>query len=78
MIKSGYVMGVVQNHFYHALKVITLRKKIVFEKINLLGNSVHLDRQNDVKFNNYVPLSYSADIDDFPMTYENFMNALEI
>ena len=44
-------MGVVQNHFYHALKVITLRKKIFFEKINLLCNSVHLDRQNDVKFN---------------------------
>ena len=26
----------------------------------------------------YVPLSYSADIDDFAMTYGNFMNALEI
>ena len=26
-------------------------KKIFFEKINILGNSVHLDRQNDVKFN---------------------------
>ena len=25
----------------------------------------------------YVPLSYSADIDDFAMTYGNFMNALE-
>ena len=75
MIKSGYVMGVVQNHFYHAVKVITLRKNLFFEKINLLCNSVHLDRQNEVQ---YVPLSYSADIDDFVMTYENFMNALEI
>ena len=44
-------MGVVQNHFYHAVKVITLRKNLFFEKINLLSNSVHLDRQNDVKFN---------------------------
>ena len=26
----------------------------------------------------YVPLSYSADIDDFAMTYDNIMNALEI
>ena len=78
MIKSGYVMGIVRNHFYHAVKVITLRKNLFFEKINLLCNSVHLDRQNDVKFNNYVPLSYSADIDDFAMTYGNFMNALEI
>ena len=76
MIKSGYVMGVVQNHFYHAVKVITLRKNLFFEKIKLLCNSVHLDRQNDVKFN--VPLSYSADIDDFAMTYGNFMNALKI
>ena len=77
MIKSGYVMGVVQNHFYHAVKVITLRKNLFFEKINLLCNSVHLDRQNDVKFN-MCPLSYSADIDDFAMTYGNFMNALKI
>ena len=44
-------MGVVQNNFYHAVKVITLQKNIFFEKINLLCNSVHLDRQNDVKFN---------------------------
>ena len=70
-------MGAVQNHFYHAVKVITLRKNLFFEKINLLFNSVHFDRQNDVKFN-YVPLSYSAGIDDFAMTYGNFMNALEI
>ena len=77
MIKSGYVMGVVQNHFYHVVEVITLRKKVIFENINLLWNSGHLDRQNDVKAN-YVPLSYSADIDDFAMTYRNVMNALEI
>ena len=70
-------MGVVQNHFYHAVKVITLRKNLFFEKINLLRNSVHLDRQNDVKFNMF-RLSYSADIDDFAMTYGNFMNALKI
>ena len=44
-------MGVVQNHFYHAVKVITIRKNLFFEKIILLCNSVHLDRQNDVKFN---------------------------
>ena len=44
-------MGVIQNHFYHAVKVITLRKNLFSEKINLLCNSVHLDRQNDVKFN---------------------------
>ena len=44
-------MGVVQSYFYHAVKVITLRKNFIFEKINLLCNSVHLDRQNDVKFN---------------------------
>ena len=44
-------MGVVQNHFYHAVKVITLPKNLFFEKINLLCNSVHLDRQSDVKFN---------------------------
>ena len=49
--KSGYVMGVGQNHFYHAVMVIILRKNLFFEKINLLCNSVHLDRQNDVKFN---------------------------
>ena len=44
-------MGAVQNHFYHAVKVITLRKNLFFKKINLLCNNVHLDRQNDVKFN---------------------------
>ena len=44
-------MGVVQSHFYHAIKVITLRKNLFFEKINLLCNSVHFDRQNDVKLN---------------------------
>ena len=44
-------MGVVQNHFYHAVKVIPLRENLFFEKQNLLCNSVHLDRQNDVKFN---------------------------
>ena len=33
------------------LNVITFRKNLFFEKINLLCNSVHLDRQNDVKFN---------------------------
>ena len=38
-------MRVVQNHFYHTVKVITLRKKLFFEKINLLCNSVHLDRK---------------------------------
>ena len=77
MIKSGYVMGVVQNHFYHAVKVITLRKNLFKKKINLPCNSVHLDRQNECKVQ-YVPLSYSADIDDFAMTYGNFMNALKI
>ena len=44
-------MRVEQNHFYHAVKVITIPKNLVFEKINLLCNSVHLYRQNDVKFN---------------------------
>ena len=44
-------MGVVQNHFYHVVEVITLRKNIIFEIINLLSNSGHLDRQNDVKLN---------------------------
>ena len=71
MINSGYVMGVVQNHFYNVVEVITLRKNI-YKKTNLLWNSGHLDRQNDVKLNN-VPLSYSADIDDFAMTYGNFI-----
>ena len=27
VIKSAYVMGLVQNHFYHSVKVITPRKK---------------------------------------------------
>ena len=44
-------MGVVQNHFYHVVEVITLRKHIIFKKINLLWYSGHLDRQNDVKLN---------------------------
>ena len=44
-------MGVVQNYFYHAVKMITLRKNLFFEKINLLRNRVHLYLQNDVKFN---------------------------
>ena len=35
-------MRVVQNHFYHAVKVITIRKNLFFEKINVLCNSVHL------------------------------------
>ena len=73
MIKSAYVMGVVQNHFYHSVKEITPRKNNFFGKINLLLNSGHLDKNNDVKHT----LSYSADMDDFGMTYGNFMNALE-
>ena len=32
-------MGVVQNHFYDVVEVITLREKIFLEKINLLWNS---------------------------------------
>ena len=44
-------MGVVQNHSYHVIEMIALRKNIIFEKINLLWNSGHLDRQNDVKLN---------------------------
>ena len=76
MIKSAYVMGVVQNHFYHSVKEITPRKNNFFRKINLLLNSGHLDENNDVKHNIF-RLSYSADMDDFGMTYGNFMNALE-
>ena len=32
--QNGYVMGLVQNHFYHAVKMITLRKNLFFKKIN--------------------------------------------
>ena len=39
VIKSAYVMGLVQNHFYHIVKVITPRKKYFFEKINSLWNT---------------------------------------
>ena len=35
-------MGVLQNHFYHFVEVITLRKNIIFDKITLLCNSGHL------------------------------------
>ena len=75
MIKSAYVMGVVQNHFYHSLKAITPLKNNFFGKINLQLNSGDLDENNDVKHN--ILLFYSADMDDFGMTYGNFMNALE-
>ena len=51
MIKSAYVMGVVQNQFYHSVKEITPRKNNFFEKINLLLNSGDLDENNDVKHN---------------------------
>ena len=51
MIKSAYVMGVVQNHLYHSVKEITPRKKQFFGKTNLLLNSGHLDENNDVKHN---------------------------
>ena len=36
-----------------------------------------LDENNDVKHNIFRCLIYSADRDDFGMTYRNFMNALE-
>ena len=36
-----------------------------------------LTKKNNVK-NNIYPLSYSADMDDFAMTYGHFMNALEM
>ena len=51
MIKSAYVMGVGQNHFYHAVKEITPRKNNFFEKLNLILNSGDLDENNDVKHN---------------------------
>ena len=44
-------MGLVQNHFYHSVKEITPRKNKLFGKINLLLNSGHLDKNNDVKHN---------------------------
>ena len=50
-MKSAYVMGVVQNHFYHTVKEITPRKNNCFGKINLLLNSGDLDKNNDVKHN---------------------------
>ena len=77
MIKSAYVMGVVQNHFYHSVKEITPRKNNFFRKINLLLNSGDLDESNDVKHNIFRCLIPHADIDDFGMTYGNFINALE-
>ena len=76
MIKSAYVMGVVQNHFYHSVKEITTRKNNFFGKINLLLNSGHLDENNDVKHNIFRRL-IPTDMDDLGMTYGNFMNALE-
>ena len=39
VIKSAYVMGLVQNHYYHSIKVITPRKKYIFEKINSIWNT---------------------------------------
>ena len=78
MIKSAYVMGVVQNHFYHSVKEIAPRKNDFFGKINLLWNSGHLDKNNDVKHNIFRCLINTADMDDFGMTYGNFMNALEM
>ena len=45
VIKSAYVMGVVQNHFYHAVK----EKNMFWEKTNLLWNTEHLDVNDDVK-----------------------------
>ena len=39
VIKSANVIGLVQNHFYHSVKVITTRKKYIFEKINSLWNT---------------------------------------
>ena len=76
MIKSAYVMGVVQTHFYRSVREITPRKNNFLGKINLLLNSGHLDKNNDVK-TQYFSLSYSADMDDCGMTYGYFMNALE-
>ena len=37
--KSAYVIGLVQNHFYHSVKLITPRKTCFFEKINSLWNT---------------------------------------
>ena len=56
VIKSAYVMGVVQNHFYRSMIEITPRKNI-----NLLLNSGHLDENNDVKhkiFRCLIPLTW--------------------
>ena len=39
VIKSSYVMGLVQNHFHHSVKVITPRKKYFFKQINSLWNT---------------------------------------
>ena len=51
VIRSAYVMGVAQNHFYRTLKEITQRKNNIFGKINLLLNSGDLVENNDVKHN---------------------------
>ena len=60
-MNSAYVMIVVRNHFCHFVKVITQRKKLFLEKINLLWNSGHLDQKNDVKHNMFrflIPLTW--------------------
>ena len=44
-------MGLVQNHFYHSVKVITPRKNTFFEKINSLWNTGYLAEKNDEMHN---------------------------
>ena len=53
MIKIAYVIEVVQNHFYHSVKVMTPQKKKKNEKINLLWNTGHLDEKSDVKHHSF-------------------------
>ena len=44
-------MGLVQNRFYHSVKVITPRKNYIFEKVIHYGTLYILMRKNDVMHN---------------------------
>ena len=69
-------MGLVQNHFYHSVKVITPRKKMHFWKNKL--SMEHLISCREKLCNaQYFLLFYSAHMDDFAMTYGH-MNAQEM
>ena len=69
-------MGLVQNQFYHSVKMITPRKNNVLKKYIYYGILDVLIRK--VMLSTIFPLFYSADMDYFAMTYGHFMNALEM